>query len=151
MKRLANHIKRTAAGPMWHGPALREVLEGVTRDEALAHPIAGAHSIWELVHHVTAWTEIPRERLGGTWREPGPDDDFPPITDDSAEAWPRAVARLEQAFADLAAAARAFDEARLTEPFPGQKYSARDMLHGVIEHATYHGGQMALLKKALRG
>jgi hypothetical protein len=25
------------------------------------------------------------------------------------------------------------------------------MLHGVIEHGTYHGGQIAILKRALEG
>ena len=34
--RLANHIKRTVVGPMWHGGALGQVLEGVTNDQAAA-------------------------------------------------------------------------------------------------------------------
>jgi len=34
---------------------------------------------------------------------------------------------------------------------PGLDYSVSNLLHGVIEHATYHGGQIALLKRALEG
>jgi len=58
--RLANHIRRTVTGPMWHGPALGELLADVSVDEARIRPIAGAHTIWELVLHVTAWADIAR-------------------------------------------------------------------------------------------
>jgi uncharacterized damage-inducible protein DinB len=40
------------------------------------------------------------------------------------------------------------DEARLSEKIPGLEYSVDVLLHGVVEHGTYHGGQIALLKKA---
>ena len=59
---LANHIKRTITGPMWHGNALAEVLAGVSHVEAAARPLPNAHSIWELVAHVTVWAEIARAR-----------------------------------------------------------------------------------------
>jgi uncharacterized damage-inducible protein DinB len=29
----------------------------------------------------------------------------------------------------------------------GHEYTVREMLHGVVEHSVYHGGQIALLKK----
>ena len=34
-------------------PLCLEVLEGVSAEAAAAHPVAGAHSIWELVLHLT--------------------------------------------------------------------------------------------------
>ena len=61
--RLGNHIERTVTGPMWHGPALLEVLDGVDAARARARPIAGAHSIWEIVKHVTAWADFARRRI----------------------------------------------------------------------------------------
>jgi hypothetical protein len=30
---------------------------------------------------------------------------------------------------------------------PGKPYDIRFMLHGAAQHAAYHGGQIALLKK----
>jgi len=44
-----NFVKRAFDGPMWHGPALAELVAGVSSEEAAAHPVPGAHSIWELV------------------------------------------------------------------------------------------------------
>ena len=41
--RLANHIERTVTGPMWHGPALHDVLEGVTSGQARTRPLPGVH------------------------------------------------------------------------------------------------------------
>ena len=39
-KNLAKHIEQTVTGPMWHGPALAEVLQLVTHDRA-AMPLNG--------------------------------------------------------------------------------------------------------------
>src|SRR2546428_12162604 len=63
-QRVAEAIERSVSGPMWHGPALADLIGDVSAEHAADHPVGGAHSIWELVLHVTAWTEIVRERLG---------------------------------------------------------------------------------------
>ena len=47
IRRLRVLLRRTYRGPVWHGPALRELLEGVDAEAAAARPIAGSHSIWE--------------------------------------------------------------------------------------------------------
>jgi hypothetical protein len=50
--RIADQLKRSLEGEAWHGPALRELLSGVTAKQAAARPLAGAHSIWEIVLHI---------------------------------------------------------------------------------------------------
>jgi len=47
----------------------------------------------------------------------------------------------------LAAEARQLSDEQLDALVPGLEYSVAVLLHGIIEHGTYHGGQMALLKK----
>jgi uncharacterized damage-inducible protein DinB len=147
-KRLANHIERTVTGPMWHGHALLEVLEGVDARRARTRPIAGAHSIWELVLHVTAWSDIARQRIKGeATGDPTPDQDWPPLSDADAD-WPRAVERLSESHRQLAADTRLLDDETLDALVPGLDYTVSVLLHGIVEHGTYHGGQIALLKKA---
>ena len=51
------YVRVSFDGEAWHGPSLHEALDGCTADEARAHPVAGAHSVWELVRHVTAWAD----------------------------------------------------------------------------------------------
>ena len=148
-KRLANHLERTVTGPMWHGPALANVLDGVSRDRALARPIANAHSIWELVLHITAWCDIARLRLKGqSTQDPTPEQDWPPVPTTGADDWRLAVERLAESHRLLAADVRPLTDAQLDARVDGLEYPVGVMLSGVIEHGTYHGGQIAMLKKA---
>ena len=146
---LANHIKRTVAGPMWHGPALDELLKDVTPEVAAARPIPGAHSIWELVLHVTAWAEISAARLRGErMTDPSAEEDWPPVGATDQAAWDAARTRLREVHRELSHATRHLDASTLHDKIAGLEYSRSNLLHGVIEHGTYHGGQIALLKKS---
>jgi uncharacterized damage-inducible protein DinB len=147
-QRLANHIQRTVTGPMWHGPALADVLAGVTAADAASHPVPGAHSIWELVLHVAGWADVARARLERPVPSEGVDD-WPTVPTPSAEHWQDSVERLRTSYVQLAHTVEQMDDAALQAAVPGQEYSAEFMLHGVIEHGTYHGGQTALLRRAL--
>ena len=103
-RHLAKHLERTTTGPMWHGPALAEVLDGVTAERAAARPIPGAHSIWEIVLHTIAWAEIGRARIKGQRTgDPTPAEDWPPVTATDADAWHRAVKQLDSSYRLLAA------------------------------------------------
>lgn len=148
---LADRIMRTVSGPMWHGPALAELLAGITAREAAEHPVAEAHSIWELVLHVTTWSGIVRERLHSTTPVDATEEqDWPRVpAPATAAAWRDATARLAASYDALAAEVRALPPERLRELVPGRDTSIGDMLHGVVEHGTYHGGQIALLARAL--
>jgi uncharacterized damage-inducible protein DinB len=147
---LASRIERTMTGPMWHGPALNDVLAGVTHVQAPARPIAGAHSIWEIVLHLAAWAEIARARVKGQrTADLSADDDWPPVSGTDQDAWTRALEQLGESHRALAAYARALDEAALDANVRSLDYSVEILLSGIVEHGTYHGGQVALLRKAL--
>jgi hypothetical protein len=49
LQRLEDQLERALEGEAWHGPSVLEILEGVSAHQAAAHPIAGPHSIWELL------------------------------------------------------------------------------------------------------
>ena len=148
--RLANHIERTATGPMWHGPALAEVLAGVDAAGARARPIAGAHSIWEIVLHITSWADIARQRIRGeATGDPPSEQDWPPVPAADAD-WPAALDRLRDSHRLLAADVQPLDDAALDARVKGLDYPVGILLDGVVEHGTYHGGQIALLRKAVK-
>jgi uncharacterized damage-inducible protein DinB len=48
----------------------------------------------------------------------------------------------------LAADTRLLSDEQLASRVPGLNYSVSALLRGIVEHGTYHGGQIALLKKA---
>jgi uncharacterized damage-inducible protein DinB len=148
-RQLSKHLEHTMTGPMWHGQALAEILDGVSAERAAARPIAGAHTIWEIVLHVSAWVDIARARVKGqSTGDPTPAEDWPPVAATDPDAWQRALKQLDTSHRQLAADTRELDDAKLEAPVPGLDYSVAVLLHGIVEHGTYHGGQIALLKKA---
>lgn len=149
-KRIADQLHRAYAGGAWHGPALRQVLRGVTAKQAAARPIPGAHSIWELVLHITAWTLAIRRRALGEAVELSPRQNFPPVGKATPAAWRKTQQALAAAHRQLERTVARLPEARLSKTVPGRKHTVYFMLHGMVQHDLYHAGQIALLKKARR-
>lgn len=148
-KRVASQLRRSYEGQAWHGPSLRELLNGVTAEQASAKPIAGAHSIWELVLHINAWVSEALAVAGGKPYETlAGEEDWPPVHDTSTNAWQTALERLEAATRELIAAIKAMDDAKLDEIAGGSPFNFYFLFHGVVQHNLYHAGQIALLKRA---
>ncbi len=146
---IADQTKRSFDGEAWHGPALMEIVDGIDAKIAAAKPISDVHSIWELVLHITAWERVIAERIIRKKVVTLSDaENFPPVTDATDSAWQRAVKALREAHQELVRIASTLDPARLNEQVPGKDYDIRFMLTGAAQHAAYHGGQIALLKKA---
>ncbi|HQR31387.1 MAG TPA: DinB family protein [Blastocatellia bacterium] len=147
--RINSQLKRAYQGEAWHGPSVRELLNGVTAEQAAARPIPNAHSIWELVNHIIAWEQITRRRLeGDPVKNPTNEMNFPPVNDSSETAWQTTLQALATSNQALRDAIKKIDDAKLEEIVPEAIYSNYAMLHGVIQHDLYHAGQIALLKKA---
>ena len=145
---LLEELKLSFAGEPWHGPALMEILDGVDAKSAAARPIAGAHSIWELVLHIAAWERAIRTRIVERRAlQLSDEENFPGVTDSSESSWRNALESLRGNHEDLIQTVSRLSEAQLSEPVPGKPYDFRFMLHGAAQHAAYHGGQISLLKK----
>jgi uncharacterized damage-inducible protein DinB len=147
MESLVDELQRIHDGDAWHGPALREVLTGVSAEQAAARPFDQAHNIWELVRHVTAWENVFRRRLEGEPVEEPEEGDFPPADDTGEAAWAQAVARLDQEHARLIQVASGLPDSALQEKVAGRDYTVRFQLASAVRHYVYHTGQIALLKK----
>jgi uncharacterized damage-inducible protein DinB len=148
--RIADQLRRAFYGEAWHGDSLFELLNGVTAKQAAAHPIKGAHSIWELVLHIAAWDGACRRRLTGVAVTLSDSENFPPVTDTSEAAWKKTLDTVKQTHDDLVQAVASLPDSRLSERVPGKDpayYTVYYMLHGVAQHGLYHAGQIALLKK----
>jgi uncharacterized damage-inducible protein DinB len=146
-----DQLRRAWDGDPWHGDPVRTVLAGLTAEHAAAHPLPGAHSAWEIVLHMTAWTrEVTRRLRDRVARDPE-DGDWPPVRGDFREA----VDALGRAHAELLDAVAAFPPAELDHvageardrPL-GAGVSYAVMLHGIAQHHAYHACQIALLRKS---
>ena len=145
---IADQLKRAFDGEAWHGPALMEVLDGIDATTAAAHPIPGAHSIWELVLHLATWERVIARRIQGETLMPSDEENFPQVQQPTNAAWQQALQTLRTTHSELIQLVSNMKESQLNERVPGKNYDLRFMLTGAVQHAAYHGGQIALLKKA---
>lgn len=148
--RLADQIRRAFEGEAWHGDSVLEILKGVEAKKAAAHPIPGAHSIWELLLHIAACDDEVLWRIAGNPANLSDEQSFPPVTDTSEAAWRKAVEAVTQKHDQLVKAVAGFPDARLEEQVPGKSqpyYNFYYLFAGVVQHELYHAGQIALLKK----
>ena len=153
-ERLRAEVEGTLAGDPWYGSSVLSILDGVDAAAAAAKPVAGAHSIWELVLHITAWTREVARRLRGKSASPPAEGDWPPVPATDSKAWSAAVADLRDAHADLARAVAETDDAFLGRQVGGDQvdsFGKPITLHrtviGALQHIAYHAGQISLLKR----
>ncbi|HXX46079.1 MAG TPA: DinB family protein [Candidatus Acidoferrales bacterium] len=150
--RILDQMDRAFSGDAWHGPSLMSLLEGIPAEDASKHAVPGAHSIWELVHHMASWYTIVLHRLQSDSVEVTAERDWPPVWEVSDTAWKRALDNLSENRERLRSVVARLQDDQLDltdQPTSGGNASRYVVLHGLIQHDLYHAGQIAILKKAI--
>jgi uncharacterized damage-inducible protein DinB len=121
---------------------------------AAAHPIESAHSIWEIVLHLSGWTREVAKRLRGGEPRPPEVGDWPSPGELGEPAWSQARAELRSLHEELLSACASFPRERWDETAGGERSAPlgtgvtyREMVDGILQHDAYHAGQISLLKK----
>lgn len=146
-QQLAKHFREVHFGGNWTFVNLKDTLADVTWQQAIAK-VHTFNTIAALVYHVHYFVHVAMKVLQG-----GPLDghdkfsfDHPPIR--SEEDWQQL---LEQVWTDAGSFAELVEqmpEERLFEDMADPKYGSwYRNIHGIIEHAHYHIGQIVLIKK----
>ncbi|HEY4954155.1 MAG TPA: DinB family protein [Gemmatimonadaceae bacterium] len=148
-ERIADEIGRAFSGDAWHGPSLNALLGGLSAREALQRPIPAAHTIWELVLHITSWSNIALRRITGGQAEPFEGEDWPLPDGKSEEHWAEACAAMADSHNRLREVVAVLSDEDLARNAPQSDRSVSAMLHGVTQHDAYHGGQIAILRKSV--
>jgi uncharacterized damage-inducible protein DinB len=146
-KQIASLLRRAFEKNAWYGPSLKEVLSGISADDA-THRMGNSHSIIELVNHIISWKIFVIEKLKGNADYKVDDvSNFPRIDD-----WDYTLKNLDTVQAQLLAAISELNPERLQEKVPheGYQYTFYALLHGIIHHDIYHIGQISLIKKHWR-
>jgi uncharacterized damage-inducible protein DinB len=147
ISRIVDQLQRAFEGNAWHGPAVSEVLQEVPVEQALKKSIARAHSIWQIVLHMTAWHIAITQRLEGYEVELSDEEDWPKVTNSNKNSWNSALNLLNESYENLLKKVSSLSEADLEKTVPGRDHSVYFLLHGIIQHDLYHTGQIAILKK----
>jgi uncharacterized damage-inducible protein DinB len=146
-KQLAKHFRDVHFGGNWTSVNLKDVLTGVTWEQATTK-VYSLNTIAVLVFHINYYVEaITRVLQGGQLNAHDKFSfDLSPITTEAA--WQALVAKVLTEAAQLALLMEQLDESTLQQDFDDPKYGSyyRNLL-GVIEHTHYHLGQISLIKK----
>jgi uncharacterized damage-inducible protein DinB len=145
---IVDQLKLAFDGEAWHGPALMEILDGVNAKTAAARPLGKAHSIWELVLHISAWEKVVERRIHRQTMTLTDEQNFGHVARETEEAWQETIRTLRQNHSELIDSFSKMESSRLDEKVPGKDYDMRFMLTGAVQHVAYHAGQIALLKRA---
>jgi uncharacterized damage-inducible protein DinB len=146
-QRIADSYRAVTVKAAWYGPSLAELLAQISPELATTRPLPGSHSISELLQHLLLWNErirntsdsnsLPRWQPEKEWAEH-------PIP------WNELVSRWSQSRELLEEKIRNFPIEDLAKQVPGRTYPYETMLHGIVEHAIYHSGQIAMVLSMLR-
>lgn len=143
-------LQNSYNGSPWHGPSLVGNLDGITAEQAARKAIPNAHSVWEIVQHVTAWiNEVIKTLDGEQYEVLTPEQDWPAIASGDDAAWESALSILDSSHEALCGAAGEMQDDKLWEKVEGQDFDYYWMLLGVVQHSVYHAGQVGLLRKSI--
>ncbi len=125
IERIADQFARAYDGKAWHGTPLRRLLRDVTWRQAAARPVAGTHSIWELVLHIGTWRDVVCRRIAGEVvpEELPAAEDWRSMPEPTEAAWKDAMAALDRSQERALAAMRTLIDERLEERAPGVPYT----------------------------
>jgi uncharacterized damage-inducible protein DinB len=146
-QRIADFYRAATIKGAWYGPSLAELIAQVSPELATTPPLPGANSISALLQHLLLWNERIRNTSDGNplpqWK---PEKDWaePPIP------WNELVARWNQSRDLLEEKIRNFPIEELTKQVPGRSYPYETMFDGIVQHAIYHSGQIAMVLSMLR-
>jgi hypothetical protein len=148
-KQIAKNLRDLYNGQNWTGVNLKDTLNGVTWQQAIAK-VANLNTIAMLVFHINYYVDAALSVLQGHPLKASDkySFDLQPITSDSD--WQRLIGHVFSQAELLAEEIEKLEDSKLQEVFSDAKYGSyfRNIM-GVVEHAHYHLGQIVIIKKML--
>ncbi|MBT1690557.1 DinB family protein [Dawidia soli] len=147
-----SQLEQTYHGGNWLNESFAGKLRELTAAQAFATPIAGVHSVAELVWHCIYWRTVLIHGLHGDTRyrdETRARFDFLPLEALQEKGWEALCYELQNTQVTLRALLLQKNDGYLQEEYrPG--YTYEQALAGTIQHDIYHLGQIGLVLKIQR-
>ena len=155
LEALRHDLRQVYDGNPWHGSSINSVLTGVDAETAAVRSIPRAHTIWEIVLHMAGWTREVSSRLRGNPPQ-SPSEDWPrQRAEDGERGWRAALEELARAQKEIEQLVDELEPGDLVrwigdqrDPSLGSGVTVGTLIRGLLEHHTYHEGQIAILKRA---
>ena len=145
-------FQKAFEGAPWHGNSALDIIKSSDPERVFVHWIPNAHSIAEIVSHLTVWTKEALERLNGQESKIPERGDWPLIV--NGEDWGGMIREFEIVHRKLLERIKSFTtddwESKVVdnrEDSAGTITSNAELVNGIIQHLAYHSGQISLLQK----
>jgi len=153
--KLYHQLNHAFDGEPWHGNSAMAIIDASDPEKVFTHWIPDAHSIAELVVHLTGWTEEALSRLDGKEAGDPGRGDWPLIVQKDTGAWQHIKEDFRKAHQKLMERIKNFSEDEwefktidhrdgLDE---GLADTYAELINGIVQHLAYHSGQISLLQK----
>lgn len=148
-KQIAKNFRDVFFGGNWTAVNLKDTLQGVTRDQAVAK-IYDLNTIAMLVFHINYYVDVVLKVLYGEALNASDKFSFNLEPIKSEEDWQKLVSKTMTQAEQFATEIGKWDDSKFFEDFTNPKYgnNYRNIV-GIIEHTHYHLGQIVLIKKIL--
>jgi len=150
-EQVAKHIREVFYGGNWTWVNLKDTLQGISREQALAKQ-GSFNTIATLTYHIGYYVTAILQVMRGQPLDASDKFSFthPPLATEAD--WQAMQQKIFTEADELVLRVQAIPEARLWELFAEEKYGhIYRNLQGLVEHTHYHLGQIALLKKMQQG
>ena len=138
---LVTRVESYYNGDASYGDPMLKILEGVDSKTAIKRPADNVHSIAELIAHLVTWEDCFLERIKGNHKSQVEQElsfDWKRIDENEKTLWRTLTTKLDK------------NHKEIISVLNNEKYSTeskKTLMIDVTEHAIYHLGQIAIIKK----
>jgi uncharacterized damage-inducible protein DinB/heme-degrading monooxygenase HmoA len=154
--KIRHHIRQLELlynGGNWVGESFKGKLDDLNSGHAFTAPVAGVHSVAEIIWHCIYWRRVTLNRLQGgenKYRDETAEEyNFLPIERLRTKGWDTIRQQLEESQNSLVAFLKDKNDSFLINEYE-QGYSYDYLIEGTIQHDYYHLGQVGLALKILK-
>lgn len=133
-------------GVPWIDITIIGTLKSLTAKQAAAK-IGGLNSIWQIVNHMIAWRNALIGRVMDKPVKHPRNNYIYQIKDTSSKAWKDTIKEFEKSQKSIITFLNRSNDPLLEKISPTSGYSYYELVLAILQHDTYHIGQIVVIKK----
>lgn len=153
ISRIIDQLRDAYEGEPWFGRPVKQILAEVDESIAFEKPY-GQHSMLDLLWHMITWREFTVDRIQHSPQmqlDYFERNDWRQLDHQDRTLWQQGLERLQETQNQLLKLLETCTDDLLEQTVRERTYNFRKLLYGIIQHDIYHLGQIAYVRKMLRG
>ena len=146
-ERITKLFEEIYDGDSWVGVSLVDTLKNISGEKAAKKIRSNWNSIWEIVVHIISWRDNVLQRVNGAITHEPDDNYIRPVEDPSEKEWQKVSLALKNSQEEWISFLTQMNDEDLEKIYQGNNSSYYKNIHGIVQHDTYHLGQIVILAK----